>query len=428
MTRFLQILLLCAAGPAGAASFTVNSTADVADANPGNGVCNPVLAIPGVCTLRAAVMEANALPGNDIIFLTAGQTHTLTRSGQDDNALNGDLDINGNLSIIFLASGTRPVVDAGGLERAFEIHSGNVTLLGFDITGGEAVLPTDAAGGGIAVNFGAGIVQLSLLRIHGNRARYGGGLYNDGAQTTLSASQIFGNRYGGALGDDRAGSAIRNRGTLTVENSAIYGNEGFNGSAATTVDVAPGGPGAGSLTAINSTISDNLGPGLYTTNAGSIVLRNVTIAGNSGIGLRFGGVNTSLGMRNTIVARNNVGGAVGDCQLSQAASASYNTNRYNLDSDGTCGLAAGSSNYPATDPLLTPLKRRGGLTPIHWPRPGSPAIDRGHPVIGAIGCEAEDQHFRDRPQDFGSAPGNNCDVGAAEVPEDAIFFDSHETV
>jgi CSLREA domain-containing protein len=44
-----------------AATFTANSTADLVDANPGDGVCgaNPA----GDCTLRAAIMEANALGG-----------------------------------------------------------------------------------------------------------------------------------------------------------------------------------------------------------------------------------------------------------------------------------------------------------------------------------------------------------------------------
>lgn len=46
------------------ATFTVNSTADTPDAIPGNGVCNDGM---GACTLRAAIMEANALAGADTI-------------------------------------------------------------------------------------------------------------------------------------------------------------------------------------------------------------------------------------------------------------------------------------------------------------------------------------------------------------------------
>lgn len=50
--------------------FTDNSTVDEVDANPGDGSC---LSTPsGQCTLRAAIIEANALPGADTLNLPAG--------------------------------------------------------------------------------------------------------------------------------------------------------------------------------------------------------------------------------------------------------------------------------------------------------------------------------------------------------------------
>src|SRR4029453_4975857 len=58
---------------AGAVTFNVNSTADLPDPNIGNGVCATATA---VCTLRAAIQEANAASGADIITLTA-TTYTL---------------------------------------------------------------------------------------------------------------------------------------------------------------------------------------------------------------------------------------------------------------------------------------------------------------------------------------------------------------
>ena len=51
-----------------AATFTVTSTADAVDAKPGDGVCDDG---SGNCTLRASIMEANALPGADTITLAA---------------------------------------------------------------------------------------------------------------------------------------------------------------------------------------------------------------------------------------------------------------------------------------------------------------------------------------------------------------------
>ena len=47
-----------------AANFTVNSTDISIDANPGDGVCDDGA---GNCTLYAAIQEANALPGADVI-------------------------------------------------------------------------------------------------------------------------------------------------------------------------------------------------------------------------------------------------------------------------------------------------------------------------------------------------------------------------
>lgn len=60
------------------ATFVVNSTVDAVDAVPGDGVCET--AVPGQCTLRAAVMEANAFAGPDTIQVPAGN-YLLTLSG-----------------------------------------------------------------------------------------------------------------------------------------------------------------------------------------------------------------------------------------------------------------------------------------------------------------------------------------------------------
>src|SRR2546422_6202505 len=49
-----------------AASLTVNSTGDGPDATPGDGICETAMG-NGVCTLRAAIQEANALMGAETI-------------------------------------------------------------------------------------------------------------------------------------------------------------------------------------------------------------------------------------------------------------------------------------------------------------------------------------------------------------------------
>jgi CSLREA domain-containing protein len=63
-----------------AATFTVNSPADVPDVKPGDGICETAPG-NGVCTLRAAIQEANMIPGPDTIVLQPNTTYTLTRAG-----------------------------------------------------------------------------------------------------------------------------------------------------------------------------------------------------------------------------------------------------------------------------------------------------------------------------------------------------------
>src|SRR5688500_39081 len=50
-------------------TFTVNSTADASDAMPGDGICDSG---GSVCTLRAAIEEANANTGADTINFSIG--------------------------------------------------------------------------------------------------------------------------------------------------------------------------------------------------------------------------------------------------------------------------------------------------------------------------------------------------------------------
>jgi CSLREA domain-containing protein len=92
-----------------AATFTVTTSADLVDDKPGDGICKTALTIPH-CTLRAAIMEANALSGSDTIELDGLSTYKLgladTSSTDEDSAKTGDLDvtdsvtINGNDAII----------------------------------------------------------------------------------------------------------------------------------------------------------------------------------------------------------------------------------------------------------------------------------------------------------------------------------------
>src|SRR5881394_2387789 len=120
--RLIAWVALSLAGAAGhAATFVVNTTADTADAVPGDGFCADS---GGACSLRAAVQEANALAGPDTIQLGAA-TYVLSGAAGDDVAVSGDLDITGDLTLT--GAGTAgTIIDGGGVDRVLDIDPSGV--------------------------------------------------------------------------------------------------------------------------------------------------------------------------------------------------------------------------------------------------------------------------------------------------------------
>src|SRR5262249_21535679 len=124
----LAALLASTAATAAANDFIVTKTADTAD-----GVCD------SDCSLREAIIAANAQPGLDRIILAAGQTYTLTLGSADPFGTllpaTGDLDITDSLTIV----GNGATINGGGIDRVFHVE-GNiaVTFDSLTITGGIA--------------------------------------------------------------------------------------------------------------------------------------------------------------------------------------------------------------------------------------------------------------------------------------------------
>src|SRR6266704_5458625 len=102
-----------------AATFTVDTTLDVVDTLPGDGVCATAA---GTCSLRAAVQESDALPGADTIVLPAG-IYPLTIAGSSNNSPNsGDLDISENLAIVGAGARTT-IIDGNRIDRLFDVRN-----------------------------------------------------------------------------------------------------------------------------------------------------------------------------------------------------------------------------------------------------------------------------------------------------------------
>ncbi|MHC4875350.1 MAG: choice-of-anchor Q domain-containing protein [Planctomycetota bacterium] len=156
--------------------FVVNTFADTIDVLPGDQASADR---DGNSSLRAAVMEANALAGDDTILLIPG-TYTLTIAGRsEDGALSGDLDISDNLTII--GAGTdQTFINAAELDRVFHVLPGaRLDLKNLTILGGNAL-----EGGGL---LNQGFVALENVVVRDNTADFGAGILNDLVTTVLGA-------------------------------------------------------------------------------------------------------------------------------------------------------------------------------------------------------------------------------------------------
>jgi CSLREA domain-containing protein len=358
-----------------AATFVVTTNAD------GNhGACTVTL-----CTLRDAIIAANASPGSTITLPSNGSSYTLSLTGiGEDNAATGDLDIKASVTINGGGAATT-VIDGNSEDRVFDILGGTVIINDVTITDGEPASGDN--GGGIQIASGA-TVTLNRCVVSSNNTFNGGNGAGISTRATLNLNDttVSGNHTGGGGN----GGGVYADGLVTMTGSTVAGN------------TAGSGDGGGiyvffELRATNSTISGNSavdGGGLF--NDDTVTLRDTTIANNNATS--GGGINnstSSLTLTNTIVANNPTGG---NCSGSAIANGGTN-----LQFPGTtCGAAITSA-----DPVLGPLASNGGPTQTHALLAGSAAIDNG--TTGCPPTPATDQRGVSRPQ------GVACDIGSFEV-------------
>ena len=355
------VLALAAAANARATTFVVTRSDD-----PAPSACD------SDCSLREAVLAANAGPGGDTIQLPAGRFR-LGRAGTNEDAgATGDLDL--TKSVVLTGAGARAtIVDAAGLDRVFDVRPGVTALLAdLTVTGGAA----DGDGGGIA---NSGTLTLLRAAVTANQARVaagrsGGGIASSGT-LVVTQSTIAANRASNGGGIDLAGA-------LSLTNSTLSG------------DVA-GGPGAsGAGGAIHARAGATL------SLVGSTVADNVAFGG-SGSG---GGISAPSAMlANTIVANNLSHPPDQSATFADNCSVGALTSQgHNLSSGGDCSLTA-PGDRPGVDPRLGPLADNGGPTDTEALLAGSPATD------GGADCPGLDQRGLSRPR------GAACDIGAYEL-------------
>jgi len=330
------IVTAASVSQAQAATFTVNSTADAADANIFDGVC---FTAAGSCTLRAAVQQADALGGSQTIVLLGGTTYTLAIKGPANDSTDpahGDLDVLANIAI--RASGGTAVVQGqptflvpGFDDRIFDVaQGGSLSLDSIQVKGGHG----GDQGGGIR---NSGDLRLSSTTVSNNTATFGGGIWNAGGlDVELSTIRTNSATTGGGV-FSLAGRQVLVRNTTIADNTAVQGGGFFSccssasgptaaidhstisGNTATAGDGggilnAQLGPSLNRLELINDTISGNRasrnGGGVW--NAGSIGLNSDTIALNisdtDGDGAGDGGglffTSGAVSLANTILGAN----------------------------------------------------------------------------------------------------------------------------
>ncbi len=325
------------------ATYTVNANTDLADALPGDGICETVTG-NGMCTLRAAVMEANAHIGGDTIVLP-DSTYNLTILGAgEDNAATGDLDITESVTITGDQNGVS-LIDATSLgDRVFDIKdtAGQVSISWVQVQHG---LSTDDPGGGILSR--ASLILNDVHLISNQSIFHGGALFIANAPLYMENCYFFDNRAGVGGAVEAYNSDFSSTNTVFSSNYALSDGgalqlSGFGNSARvisntfeSNIAVADGGGIYNQNTEFflqDSTFNFNdaqeqCGGGLVNVSSmGTIHVSNVKFIDNSAI--CGGGIYNSVGkieMEDSLVEQNtaetNEGGGIyngtfGDITLS----------------------------------------------------------------------------------------------------------------
>jgi CSLREA domain-containing protein len=224
----LGVAIMALAAPAYGVTFTVDDVGDAVDAVPGDGTCQTAT---GVCTLRAAIQEANALPGADRIECLDKLAGTVVLSipgAGEDMGATGDLDVRDDLMIDGDCERQRddivsPLpVDAAGLDRVLHVVSGTVTVRNLSLTGG--VTGAGEHGGGI-LNEADLTLDSPFVFVRGNAASgNGGGLYNAGVATVTNTVFDANSAATGSGGD------IFNDGELRLRQAPVSGGTALTGA------------------------------------------------------------------------------------------------------------------------------------------------------------------------------------------------------
>jgi CSLREA domain-containing protein len=327
---------------------------------------------PSDCSLREAIITANAQAGPDTVALPAGIfTLSIPPNGTPDDE-EGDLDISGVITVAG-AGAQRTVIDGGDVDRVLEVSGVSVVISDLTIRNGQ----TTSGGGGISV---AGVATFNRVAVMDNNAiagsSGGGGIVVSGAtaSVTVIESALTSNSTSDPNGSGGALLTL-NGASATLTNVTVSGNAAYAGGGG----VYHQGPGTTSLVSVT-------------------VTGNTADADNGDLPGSGGGVNWEAGSGPLMVMNTIVGGNL-DPSSDPDCSGTVTSQGYNLIQSVTAGCAVTTTTGDITgqDPKLGPLADNGGPTMTHALMSGSPAINAGGP-----GGPSTDQRGVPRNTDMGA--------------------------
>jgi parallel beta-helix repeat protein len=416
------------------AAVAAAADSDVVDATQLSGVCSTITLKTG----DIAVTQNNlTIDGPGMMDLTiSAKYEVLPNVHQYKNRIlthtgNGTLEVE-NLSVSrgYLASSSG--ADYGGCIYS----ASNVKLVstGVYYCSAHAVF---AVGGGV---YAKGDVYLEYSVVSNNVA-YGSGAFGSAGggvsslgNFTAKYSTISHNAASGAHGVGggvSSGSQLRSAsGGTDIQSTTISGNSASFQAGGVFV---LGGAG---ITIKNSTISGNTANatggvvgGIYIITTALLYLYNSTIAFNTantasagkspGLAIE-GSESPTVFLSSTMIASNTYGSPVTDNDFSAAG--------VTVSGKNNLILASSSSLPPDTIvgkcPILGPLKFNGGVTQTHALFSHSPVLDQGNNMFNL----KEDQRgtlMATAPYHYPRVSGSAADIGAYELQQDEIIFDSN---
>ena len=396
---------------------TVNNTSDPANTS-GNGFCS----------LRAAINNANAasdVSGGDCTAGTGNDTINFSVSGTITPSSTAFPPIVHTITID--GSGQAITLDGANTYRVLVVNSGATLNINYmNIINGNGSSLSPPYGGGIWNSGANSTLTVSNSTISSNTAFYGGGIFNTGALTVTNTT-FTGNSAGNVGGAIYGFGAPGGSSTMTITNSTVSQNSCgvYNDGGSATVsnstfdhnsrsgnecDLTNTGQN-GTMNIANTTFSGGVGSGdqfLANHNNGSTTITNSTFVNSSGGG-SFA-IQTNGGTAPITVSNSIFNGFGPTCQSAVIDGG------YNISSDNSCGFATstganGQTLGPNVSPQLDPsgLQNNGGPTQTIALQAGSPAID----AIPIANCPTTDQRGDPRP-DNGDGAVVACDVGAFE--------------